>query len=340
MEIREAVIQGLIKVAGSDVVDEAFRDAPSALNERMNLLAEELVKIYGKVTNNYGCFDQDQEIFRFPHHLQQYLGAAIDIVQLSQTTSRLIAVQMGGAPSATGGYALYLRYENQGRDWLLIVMLKLKTGTGIDEDSLELNESLAFDINHLHEAARIDLAKWQANEQPYLSFIKRSGRQDEVTRYFRLALGCTEYTDSKSNTDQALKAVDAYAADKGWTPEQKREARRKTYEYFDEKSRNHEPVNMIALSGIINDQEPDSFTEFVKKNEFPVSETFEPHRKTYTRFKRISEKFGNVNVSFDVQDVLDGRVDYDAATENLVIGQPPVTLIKKINQAKGNDAPE
>lgn len=340
MEIKEAVIQGLEKLSGSNVVTEKFRDIPSPLDERMVQLGEELLRIYGNLTNNYGCFDNDHETYRFPHNLQQYIAKQQDIVQLSKTTCRFIAGRMKDSNKATGGYASFLRYENQGRDWLLVVMLKLKTGTGIDPDSLELNESLAFDINHLHEAARIDLAKWQANEQPYLSFIKRSGRQDEVTRYFRLALGCTEYTDSKSNTDQALKAVDAYAVEKGWTPEQRREARRKTYEYFDEKSRNHEPVNMVALSGMINDQEPNSFTEFVKEKEFPVSETFEPHRKTYTRFKRISEKFGNVNVSFDVQDVLDGRVDYDAGTENLVIGQPPASLIEKINQAKGNDAPE
>lgn len=340
MQINEAVIQGLSKVSGSNTVTEKFRDTPSPLDERMKKLGEDLLQVYGRLTNNYGCFDGDRETYRFPHHLEQYNAQQMNVVDLSQITCRSIATRMAGSNSATGGYACFLRYENQGRDWLLIVMLKLKTGTGIDPESLELNESLAFDINHLHEAARIDLAKWQANEQPYLSFIKRSGRQDEVTRYFRLALGCTEYTDSKSNTDQALKAVDAYCAENGWTPEQRRAARQKTYDYFDEKSRSNEAVNMVALSGRINDLEPESFIAFVREQELPVSETFEPHRKTFSRFKRITEKFGNVSVGFDVQDVLDGRVDYDAATQQLVIGEPPATLIAKINQAKGNDPTE
>ena len=337
MEISEAVIQGLSKLSGSSIVTEKFRDTPSLLDERMTKLGEELLLVYSRLTNNYGCFDQDRETYRFPHHLEQYRAQQLDVVELSKITCRAIATRMGDSNSATGGYACFLRYENQGRDWLLIVMLKLKTGTGIDPESLELNESLAFDINHLHEAARIDLAKWQANEQPYLSFIKRSGRQDEVTRYFRLALGCTEYTDSRSNTDQALKAVDAYCADKGWTPEQRRSTRQKTYDYFDEKSRSSEAVNMVALSGRINDQEPESFIAFVKEKDMPVSETFEPHRRTFSRFKRITEKFGNVSVAFDVQDVLDGRVDYDAATQQLVIDEPPATLIAKISQAKGNE---
>lgn len=340
MEINEAVIQGLSKVSGSTVVTEKFRDTPSPLDERMKRLGEELLQVYSKLTNNYGCFDSDHETYRFPHHLGEYQAGNVDIVDLSKMTCRAIAARMAGSNSATGGYACFLQFKSQGRDWLLIVMLKLKTGTGIDPESLELNESLAFDINHLHEAARIDLAKWEADEQPYLSFIKRSGRQDEVTRYFRLALGCTEYTDSRSNTDQALKAVDAYCAEKQWTPEQRREARQAVYEYFDEKSRAKEPVNMVALSGRINDQDPESFIEFVREQDIPVSETFEPHRRTYSRFKRISEKFGNVSVSFDVQDVLDGKVDYDEATEQLVIVGPPARLITKIDQAKGNDPTE
>lgn len=340
MEISEAVIQGLIKVGGSDVVEEAFRDEPSELNERMTRLGEELLRVYGNLTNNYGCFDQDHETYRFPHHLERYLAGQESIVELSQTACRFIAARMSSSNSSTGGYALFLRYQNLGRDWLLIVMLKLKTSTGIDQKSLDLNESLAFDINHLHEAARVDLGKWYANEQPYLSFIKRSGRQDEVTRYFRLALGCTEYTDSKSNTEHALNAVDAYCASMEWTPEQKQVARRTTFEYFDEKSRAKEPVNMVALSAMLNDMEPESFTQFVREQEFPVSETFEPHKKTYTRFQRITSKFGTVAIAFDVQDVLDGAVDYDAASERLIIGHPPTALIEKINRAKGNDAPE
>lgn len=336
MEIDEAVIQGLSKVSGSNEVSEKFRHTASELDERMESLGEELLKVYGRLINNYGCFDLNHETYRFPHYLEQYCAEQQSIIDLSIKTCRAIAIRMAESNPATGGYTCFLRYKNQGRDWLLIAMLKLKTGTGIDPDSLELNESLAFDINHLHEAARIDLAKWQANEQPYLSFIKRSGRQDEVTRYFRLALGCTEYTDSKNNTDLALKAVDSYCVEMNWEPEQRREARRKVYEYLDEKSRAQEPVNMLALSGRINDQDPESFIEFVREKDISVSETFEPHRKTFSRFKRITEKFGNVSIGFDVQDVLDERVDYDVDSGKLVIDEPPASLIAKINEAKGN----
>jgi nucleoid-associated protein len=182
------------------------------------------------------------------------------------------------------------------------------------------------------------LAKWRDDEQPYLSFIKRSGRQDEVTRYFRLALGCTEYTDSKRNTDQALKAVDAYCAANDWTPDQRRNARQVTFNYFEEKRALEQPVNLEALSGMLNDAEPQSFIEFIKEKEIPVSDSFEPHRKTYSRFKRISKSFGTVKVSFDVQDVIDEKVDYDEASQSIIINDVPEALIQEIRKAKGDEA--
>jgi nucleoid-associated protein len=97
---------------------------------------------------------------------------------------------MANANFANGGYdrtklnryALFLRYTNVAADWLLLVMLKLKAGTGIHPATLTLNQTLSFDIDHLHEAARIDLAKWQANTQPYLSFIKKRTTSEDVTR--------------------------------------------------------------------------------------------------------------------------------------------------------------
>jgi len=339
MEISHAIVQGLLKEAGSNQVTEAFRNNPTPVNERLNELAESIRKVYARLTNNYGCFDEDRETYRFPDHLDRYVAGELDITSFSHLASRLIAVTMSHAIAATGGYALFIRYVSQGSDWLLIVMLKLRTSTGIDERSLELTDSVSFDIENLHEAARIDLAKWRRNDQPYLSFIKRRGQQEEVTRYFRLALGCTDYTDSRASTDRALRAVDGYCAEQNWTPDQKREARRKTYDYFDAKRAAGEPVNLIAFSAILNDQVPDSFLQYVRQNDLPVSETFEPHRRTYSRFKRISHSFGTVKISFDVQDVQDEKVDYEESDHAIIIRDVPETLADKIRRAKGHDSP-
>ncbi len=327
----------LEKSANSDIVKKIPKQEPLKIDQRLDMLAKDTLDIYSDVCNNYGTFSEDSESYRFPDYLKEYIEGNIDVVKFSHSTSNLIATKMGESLPATGGYVLFLRYENLGRYWLLIVMLKLKPQTGINESTLDLIETTVLDINHLHEAARIDLEKWKNNEQPYLSFVKKRGSQDEVTRYFRLALGCTEYTDSKHNTLQTMKAVDDFCKDRNMTSEQKLDIRRITYEYCDLKRQNQEPVNLTALSAQIQDQDPNAFLEFVKNNEYPISEFFSPHRNSYSRFKRITSKIGSIKISFDVDDIVNQTVIYVSESNSLYIKNIPRDLIEEIQKAQGND---
>lgn len=334
MQIQEAIVHHIAKTANSDTVTETPRTSVSPVDLTMTKLVEDVLGIYGKVSNMYGTFDPDP-VYQFQSHLTTYIGATQTLVDFSTNATHLIAMAMKDSLLSTGGYALFIRYQNQGRSWLLIVMLKLKSQTGIDEGTLELNQSLVFDIKQLNEAARVDIAKWQSDDQPYVSFIKRS--DDQVTRYFRRALGCTDYTDSKKNTEQTLKAVDAYCLSIQCTPEQKQAARRVTFEYCDEKRKVNEPVNLAALSAKIFDQTPDAFLNFVKDENFSINDTFAPHRGTYIRFQRIRARVGNVQLSFDVSDLVSGAVSYDIAANSILVRNIPASLAEEINHAQGNN---
>lgn len=339
MQITEAIVHGLAKAANSNAVTKNLRSAILQSDGLLTHLGDAVLKVYGGTTNNYGCFDEDQQTFTFSGHLQAYFNGKTGLLDFSRATANLIADRMGESLLATGGYALFLRYASQDRDWLMIAMLKLKAGTGID-GTLNLTDALAFDISHLHEAARIDLGKWQNGDEPYLSFVKKSGRTDEVTRYFRRALGCTEYTDSKKNTKAALDAVEAYCAAQGWTGERRQTARKAMHTYCDEKHREGEPINLTALSARIHDQEPESFVEFVRQNhnDYPVSESFAPHRATYQRLQRISGRVGNVVVSFDVEDLVNDKIYYDEESDSLIVRNIPAKLKEDILRAQGNAA--
>lgn len=337
MDIKEAIIHGIGKESGSKVVDLLPRTELSVVDKRMRRLGEQVLGKYGKSPSNYGTLDSDHKRYQFPKYLNEYYTNDLSLVEFSTEALTLLASKIESAASATGGYALFLRYTSQGQDWLLIVMLKLKTGTGIDKTTLELSDSLSFDIDHLHEAARIDLKKCAKNDQPYLSFIKNSKRTDDVTIYFRQALGCTVFTESRFNTEQLLDSIDLYCDDKKLDREETLEVRRKTFEYCEAKKKLGEAVVLTSLSAIVNDQEPTEFLEFVRGSEFEVSETFDPHPTTYARYKRIRGKFGSVSVSFDIADLQDETVDYDEDNEYLIINNLPPKLVEQILKAKAKN---
>lgn len=344
MQVQEAILHHIRKARGTTgATSTTLHDRKTRLtvDDRLGRTVEDVLKIYKKSTS-YGTFDSDQTVYRFPVLLEQYVTQGTDsFINFSFEASKLIAAQMSNEPFSTSGYALFLRYTNQAQDWMLVAMLKLKPGTGVNEETLELSDTLSLDLDHLHEAARVDLGKWRAGTQPYLSFTKNRQGSSDVSRYFRNALGCTEYTDSKHHTAQMRAAFDAFCEAQQWTPEKKREARQRVFDYCETKDKAGEPVNLTSLSAHINDQAPDEFVTYVRDNEYEIAETFQPHRATYSRFKRISKTFGSVKVSFDVQDIFDGRVDYDHDSGCLVINDLPEELIAEIKKFKAqtNDTP-
>ena len=342
MQIQEAILHRITKAkntSGAGSATTQKRTVGLPINNRLERTIEEILKIYGKSTNGYGTFDPNETVYRFPVVLRDYVSTppGTDFIAFTSEATDLIAAKMGDEAFSTGGYILFLRYTKSTQNWMLVAMLKLKPGTGVNEQTLELSDTLSFDIDHLHEAARVDLGKWQANTQPYLSFIKKRQSGTEVSRYFREALGCTEYTDSKHHTEEMQKAFEAFCTSSAWTLEQKRNARQRIYDYCDTKEKAGEPVNLNALSSVIDDQNPTAFSEYVRDNNFEVGETFSPHKRTYTRFKRISRSFGSVKVSFDVQDLLDDRVDFDADNDCLIVRQVPQDLIDEIRKHKTTD---
>lgn len=337
MQLQEAILHRIIKAEntiGPGTANLIPRTTRLPVDDRLKRTAEGVLRIYAKAINGYGIFDANQTAYPFSGLLKNYVVNGTDFIPFSQEAGKLVAARMSDAFFANGGYSLFLRYRSQQQDWLLVVMLKLREGTGIDQATLDLNDALTFDIDHLHEAARIDLGKWQSGTQPYLSFVKKRNGSEDVTRYFRQALGCTEYTDSKHNTTQAMEALDAFCEAQGWTLDQRNEARRRTYDYLEAKDRASEPVNLTALSAHVFDQQPSKYADYVRENSYEVGETFKPHRKTYTRFKRIEAKIGNIKVSFDVDDLLQQRVDYDPEHKSLIVNNIPQVLIDQILKFK------
>lgn len=338
MEIREAIVHGFDKAAQSYDVKFHPREDNSSVDEMMQYLGEEVLKVYGRRSDTSGTFDTDETTYPFSNLLANYYHQGNSLLEFSVAACNLIAAQMRESYFATGGYAFFIRYVSQGCDWLLVMMLKLKPGTSIEPETLELLPSLSFDISHLHEAARINLDKWTAGDQPYLSFIKKSTGKEDVTKYFRLSLGCTDYTDSRFNTQKIIEALDRYCEENGIQGDNRLDARKQLHDYFEEK--NHHPedksVSLVSLSARINDNDPDAFRNFVKDRDIPVSDVFTPSKTIYGKLRRIRRKFGNVSVSFSAEDVEQDVVDYDG-DGTLFIRNIPESLMQDIRRARGDE---
>lgn len=338
MEILESIIHGVLKnkeTNGDGSVNIRYREEALKVDDRLNLLCTDVLALYTKLSNGYGTFGNEEVIHQFPPLMKKYTAKDIDLVQFSKSTCLLVSSKMQDQFMATTSWPLFVRYNNQGKSWLLIAMLKLKEGVGLNEATLDLSDSLSFDISHLHEAARIDIEKWAKNEQPYLSFIKRRAGESDISKYFRNALSCTDYTDAKHNTELTIKAVADYCQTQGWDAAKIQETRDKLYNFCVEMKHNELPVNINALSAHINSQAPDDFVRFVKEEGYEVNDIFSPNPASYKKLMRVSRRFGSISVSFDVGDLRNEMVKYREDIDAIVIRQPPRELIDDMRRALG-----
>lgn len=250
----------------------------------------------------------------------------------------LIASKMAGVRLANGGYALFLRYREPPNDFLLIAMLKLKPGAGIDEDSLGLLPTLNIDLDLLNEAARINITRLQANEEPYLTFIKGARKAAEVTEYFRNALACQNYTNAAEQTKQLILAADDFVRQReDLESEEQRQherldTRRRLFECLQQ---NRDEITLPTAAAAIYPADPNDFVMFSQaviegERKYKFDGRFKPDRKTTQNLRRISGSMGSVRISFDVEDVRSGTVEYDAQRNAIIIKQPSNRLKQDI----------
>lgn len=272
-----------------------------------------LRKKYSHSISGYGCIDKSENSI-FQLQLQEYRDGKIDFIKLSKLlVARLMASLAEGQQLkwATGGLIVLLEYLEDGKSYLLISMIKEKKAITFDRANLNLEEFLSIDLDKLHEGARIDLKKWEEDQQPYVSFIKKSSTN--VSDYFKDSINCVNYTDSKVYTDAVFDALKDYATAQGWDDGILKEKKEILKQHFidavNKRTDSGEPIVYLKeISVLLNQEEPDSFYSFIREESFEVSDAFQPDGGTVRRWMRVTVKTGTINVTFNVADFEQGNI--------------------------------
>ncbi|EXB68274.1 MULTISPECIES: nucleoid-associated protein [Acinetobacter calcoaceticus/baumannii complex] len=272
-----------------------------------------LRKKYTNSISGYGCIDKSENSI-FQLQLQEYRDGKIDFIKLSKLLVERLMTSLAEGQQlkwATGGLIVFLEYLEDDRTYLLISMIKEKKAITFDRANLNLEEFLSIDLDKLHEGARIDLKKWEEDKQPYVSFIKKSSTN--VSDYFKDSINCVNYTDSKVYTDAVFEALKEYAPTQSWNTETVKEKKEILKQHLidavNKNTKNGEPVVYLKeISVLLNQEEPDSFYNFLREESFEVSDSFQPDRGTVRRWMRVTVKTGTINVTFNVADFEQGNI--------------------------------
>ena len=312
----------LFLAAAEQVESQACDDLVSQLNESYNATA-------GK---GWGFFHQESGAYPLSGWLGKYLAGATDFLAFSTTAVEHLNKLMEESNLTTGGHALFCHYQQGLTDYLVIALVQETEAMTMTEE-LALMTVKRLDLDHIRLAARINISEWQTNRQSkqYISYLKgKQGRR--LNDYFRDFIGCQEGIDGPGETRTLLKAFSDFVESEDLPEEAAREKTHTLVSYSMAQAKLGEPITLDELSGLIDEDRPKNFYDFIKAKDYGISETLPPDKKTLNKFRRFTGRAEGMSISFEAH-LLGDKINFDEAGGTLVIKGLPTQLTDQLRRA-------
>lgn len=246
--------------------------------------------------------------------------------------------------SATGGYMIICEYTNltTSNDLLLILMINNKEGFVIDETHLTLDNIKNLDLSKVDVACLINLTEWSniennlpSDRMTYLSFVKG---MKEVSYYFMSFIDVDNKNTSTESTKRLITAIEAFADIKRWDRDTKIGQKNKVFTYCHECIDSKKEILLSTISGILNPDNPDEFSDFATDDNYRVSSIISGDKSRMKFLKTISYADKEFKIEFDTKLILDNTIVLDASGKKLTIKNISPLLRDQIKELSNNNA--
>jgi len=313
----------VLHLASAEQVESQARDdLMQQLNESYNATA-------GK---GWGFFHAESGAFPLSGWLGKYLAGVTDFLAFSATAVEHLTKLMEESNLTTGGHALFCHYQ-QGLTEYLVIALVQETEAVTMTEELALMTVKRLDLDHIRLAARINISEWQNNRQSkqYISYLKgKQGRR--INEYFRDFIGCQEGIDAPSETRTLLKAFSDFVESEDLPEESAREKTQTLVSYSMSQAKLGEPITLDELSGLIDEDRPKNFYDFIKAKDYGLSDTLPPDKKTLNKFRRFTGRAEGMSISFEAH-LLGDKIKYDEEDGTLTLRGLPTQLTEQLKRA-------
>lgn len=355
------VIHSLDRPEGGEFTIECRDELLDCNKPAVSSLARQLVALVGKDGSSvtYGQFRDDNREGPFPHAVQSLLTGIEDgpFMDMSRVAMHELMAAGQSRNFATGGYVCFVGYEVQAKPFLLVAIVKERGAMMLSAD-FEPTEIQEIDLSKLHQAARINLARYDECLQPltggaeddggpvertYISFVNRRSNSD-VAGYFLDALGCEKGLSSARATKSVVQAVLNYVKS---VPEIRNLATKAKFAVVDYMASQDDGAS-ISLDRIVNVVRQSvgaesidlvdhlgGMKEALNGDDYRIPEEFTFSSKSLKVYSRIKANTANWQFQFENGSLgtEDSEIVYDRQNRTLKITQLPDDLVKKVEEA-------
>ncbi|OKS84557.1 nucleoid-associated protein [Mucilaginibacter polytrichastri] len=325
MEVKQFIIHKLEKQSGFNA-KKTERKAPVAITQLHADFMSQVKDVYYKKSNPiYGVFDSAAASYPYQTFLDSYLKGNLAFSAFTSKALGHFEKIINEVTQATGGYVLFCHFITT-EDFMAVIVLNDKESYLVGDD-LDLKSDFSLDIEKLDVANFSNCAKWNNNEDVYLSFTR--GKKD-VSNYFKKFIGCTDYTSAKESSEKLKKALSDFLIGQGLDKERIEAIKSEVFTYCEQRMKNKEDISLNTVSSIVNQDDPELFKEFAASEAYEVSSVFKGHA-TLKSLRYYSFKSQELTIVFDSK-LLDHKVIFDAGSNELLIKEVPEKLRAQLNR--------
>ncbi|MCH8498076.1 MAG: nucleoid-associated protein [Marinobacter sp.] len=295
------------------------------------MLHKQMKRLFNsKPGKKYGRFSEDIGETPFSAWLKDYLEDKQSFNALTDRVSGQWQELLNGCQEEHQGHLIMVHEALADGEVIYLYVVESDGALRFDpQQALDATDVLS--LSRLNLALRIEIEDWLGDRPAdnYLTLVHARGTGEAGELFIRLG-GFTNHIDVEKETSTFLDAVEAFARNTG--PEEAPKVRARAYEFCKEQHAMGEPVAIEALSGYLDESQPERFKEFAAQAaELPESGVLHPDHRKVKKLVRIAGSGGGMSLSFS-SDLVNQAVYYDRDKDALTITRLPKALREQLQR--------
>jgi nucleoid-associated protein len=312
---------------------------------------DKLISLFNTTGMRVGRFDTVPERPLFARTLEQHLNretlAVNKFRDFSSQLGNFLASELnrGQAQNAKDGFLLTYYYsvdvESQEEDedpkkdyYLGLVFLHRINGVDIDVDELDLKEIEQINLDSLNLGARISISRFiNEEDETEKSISFKIGRGSDVRKFFQDFIGCTEPSDSKTDSANLLIALEDVCGRLGFNTEETKMATERLQSYCNARMQHGGGQAEIEnLAGFVFDglQQKEFFVG-IAQEEYQLSEYIGLDKSEINKYDDILVKTDSYRVTIK-DSAMNEAVFWDSDDQSIKLRNLPQETIRKMNR--------
>ncbi len=336
-EVKEVVIHKLIKERQGSAT---FVTRPTLLplSEPVSKLVHDIHALYAeKPGKGYGRFEPDETNYPASRILRStFKDSAKSFLETSKDLMSVLSTKANQAALATGGYVLMAHVTNAAmHNWFIVAIITHVRGSAINDESLEVVDTVHVDLQNLRVAGRVNITEWLAGaaDARYIGFLKQRG---EVSDYFKLFLGCNELIASTEETKKLVSILKSVSKELALDAAAQEQFLRRAYDHCEERRKNDEPLSLDVLANAVWPQDPKTIQTALATSNVQITDGFVPDGRILKAFVKIRAKTSFWSIDFERAALVNGQIKYDPDKRTLTLRDLPADLEAELKNELGD----